>query len=1248
MKTSKNSGYGKRVAVSVLALSLLSQSIFGTFTAFAAGNDHPDERLWAEGKTEELAELKKERLELSSTKHNLDTMSEILTSTTYADYHQKSVDNEYPKGTKTWTINAVDAYDKEKTARYNIKNYDTSLSVDENIVKAENSEDEVVSFPAVKPAGYVEGWDEQSLLTYDDGRVYWNISVPESGLYTVTAEYFPIVEDDGVTIGNKSSIERILLIDNKVPFNEARYITFTRNWIEDFSAPGFVELARTWKVGKDITDADNDAAIAFTGDQLKGNTEKERETGRYFKYDYYFNEIRPQKIEAPKSMLQTFKDANEFYDEPFEFYLEAGEHTFALDSSREPLLIKSFTFAPLKEVLSYAEYSAKYASKKPANTDKIVKLDAEFMKATSEQVIYPLNDRTSPITDPQHSSEIKLNSIGGEKWQLAGQWVDWEFEVPEDGMYYIIPRYMQNVNAGLFSSRKVYISEDGKEYAEPFKEARAIRFEYSDEWTTRPLGGDVVVGTDKDGNEIVERQDFKFYFEKGKKYTIRMEVVLGDMGEVILEINESLQRMNEYYRKILMITGTQPDSYLDYNFDNLIPDVLSGMRSEQRILENASANLEALVGEKGDQSVTLDKIAYLLDIMGNDQDKVAGNLTNFKSYIGTLGTWLLSARNQPLTLDYMVIVPATEDYYCPKANAGIFRNMKHEFDAFLNSFFTNYNSVGATEELNGKEGVLEVWITTGRDQAQIIRQMVTEYTNQGAIKNDPEAYPAVNLKLIAAGTLLPATLAGMGPDISMDGDPVSYGVRNAVLNLNDKNIHEEYIKDEDGNYVLDENGKRINKYFSREDLERVQTRFSDAAFIPLTVYNPDYIPVSYNVDTSAVVTEEMVRTGKDANGNPVVIQWNSKLGKYELLDNKSVDAYNEYYSRAIYGLPETQSFPMMFYRKDIFAELQNDLGDKDVKVPETWDDLYNLIRVFSDKNMEIGLNTGLMQYIMYQNDVPWYKGDNVASEGMATNLDSDAALDAFKTMCDFFTQYQQPYTYDFANRFRTGEMPLGIADYTLYNQLTVFAPEIKGLWEFVQLPGTWRTGIDENGEEYRYIDHTVPAGVGAMMVMKGTDQVKASWNYVDWWTSAEIQGRYGNEQVAIIGTAAKYATANIEALHSQSWSSDELRSIDQQFQSVEGTPMTPGNYIVGRNQEFAFLAVYNNGATPADAMQSYISDINKELSRKRDEYDFRIQEETLSEYKAEQEERLSNLKGEPVKLDYLGELAKAEESNEKK
>ena len=49
-----------------------------------------------------------------------------------------------------------------------------------------------------------------------------------------------------------------------------------------------------------------------------------------------------------------------------------------------------------------------------------------------------------------------------------------------------------------------------------------------------------------------------------------------------------------------------------------------------------------------------------------------------------------------------------------------------------------------------------------------------------------------------------------------------------------------------------------------------------------------------------------------------------------------------------YGLPETQSFPMMFVRKDVLA----DLG---IDIPRTWDDVLEAIPVLQANNMQIGM-----------------------------------------------------------------------------------------------------------------------------------------------------------------------------------------------------------------------------------------------------------------------------------------------------
>ena len=258
---------------------------------------------------------------------------------------------------------------------------------------------------------------------------------------------------------------------------------------------------------------------------------------------------------------------------------------------------------------------------------------------------------------------------------------------------------------------------------------------------------------------------------------------------------------------------------------------------------------------------------------------------------------------------------------------------------------------------------------------------------------------------------------------------------------------------------------------------------------------------------------------------------------------------------------------------------------------------------------------------MYQKNEPYYKGDenlseeeNIETVGFATNLDSNVALDAFQEMCNLFTRYSQPVTYDFANRFRTGEMPIGIADYSLCNQLLCFAPEIKGLWEFVRLPGSF----DSEGN----FSAVSPTSVTAIMIMSDAKNDQNAWEYIKWWAGDEAQERFGKEQVAIMGSAAKYNTANRDALLGQPWSAQERDNLVQQFDSLKGTPMTPGNYIIARYTNFAFLDVYDDGDAPSEAMLYYIDEINKEITRKRDEYDFPTQEELLAEGRIDEDGNL--------------------------
>src|SRR5690606_9962956 len=75
-------------------------------------------------------------------------------------------------------------------------------------------------------------------------------------------------------------------------------------------------------------------------------------------------------------------------------------------------------------------------------------------------------------------------------------------------------------------------------------------------------------------------------------------------------------------------------------------------------------------------------------------------------------------------------------------------------------------------------------------------------------------------------------------------------------------------------------------------------------------------------------------------------------------------------------------------------------------------------------------------------------------DGIAVNLDAEAAIQTFIEMTNLYTQSGLPLEFNFINRFRMGEMPLGIANYGDFNTLSVFAPELRGQWGMAPIPGT--------------------------------------------------------------------------------------------------------------------------------------------------------------------------------------------------
>ena len=798
-----------------------------------------------------------------------------------------------------------------------------------------------------------------------------------------------------------------------------------------------------------------------------------------FERDSRENDIRPKQEESYRWQRTYFEDSDGYYNGGYKFYLDKGVNTITLISVKEPMAIGQLILTQEDEVSDYATYLAYWESQgaKEVTLAEAIKVQGEHATLKSDSTLYPISDRTSPMTEPYHASKTRLNTIGGSNWKMVGQWITWAIEVPESGLYELAFKYRQNIKSGVTVVRSLKIDDEI-----PFSEAEELKFLYENDWQIAQLG---------------DTEPYKFYLEAGT-HTLTMEVVLGDeMAELLRIADESIYELNRAYRQLLMVIGTSPDTLRDYQLETKTPEALKILAEQYEELKELAERIAIYSeGSKGSDSVAIDNLLNQLETMHKKPETIAKQWSAFKDNIVALGSWTLSMKEQPLEIDYFLIQEPGANL--PKAKAGFFAKALHEVKAFLASFKEDYESIGEVYEGEA----IDVWMLAdgasvtsmsggGRDQVTVIKELVDNYFV-------PAYGIPVNVKLVNRDVLLSATLAGEGPDVALGvwgREPVNYALRNAVTDLT-----------------------------QFDDFEEVTGWFHEDALVQFT--------------------------------------------------------YNE----GVYALPQTMSFPVLFYRADILKELGLD-------VPRTLDEFYQCLAVIQKNNMNIGTIPDYNSYGMY---LYQHGGQYYSEDGLESGLDTEEAVQAFTRWTSNYANYKMPVTYDFANRFRTGEMPLAIADYTNYTYLSVFAPEIRGLWGFTTVPGY----VNEDGE----INQSVLAGQVASIILSTSEHKEESWQFLKWWMSKDTQTSYGNEVENVLGVSGRVATANLEALENLPWTNRDYNQLMKQLEWVKIVPEIPGGYFTERHVRNAFYTVYNAQEDPRETLEDIIKTINNEITNKRIEF----------------------------------------------
>lgn len=402
----------------------------------------------------------------------------------------------------------------------------------------------------------------EGIMTGDAGRITWEFDVEETGFYNLELGYIALP-------GTTSDIQRKILIDGELPYEDLSRIVIKRWW--------------------------SDEAIKVKND----------------------NEIRPGAYEVYHNTTWFVEDYNRRNNEPLIFFLTAGKHTITLEVTKEPLEYTALRFTAAEAAGSYAEKIAALKAQYPVYGGSSIVCQAERASGNTKAVyksstaINIQKNYSDTLLEPYHPYHIVYNTIGASSWASPGDSITWRVEVPEAGLYELTVKGRQNLNRGVTSYRRIYINGEV-----PYREVNSVAFNYSSDMN-------IYTVADETG------EPFLFYLGAGEN-TITLEGVMGPMGGIISQIEESLAVLNENYLSVIQLTGQAPNKFIDYELSKKLPDFAANLKRESENLYAAIDAIVAITGEKGENTSLLEKMAMEAEWLSEDPESVAEELNQFK------------------------------------------------------------------------------------------------------------------------------------------------------------------------------------------------------------------------------------------------------------------------------------------------------------------------------------------------------------------------------------------------------------------------------------------------------------------------------------------------------------------------------------------------------------------------------------------------------------------------------------------
>ncbi|GAB4402952.1 MAG: extracellular solute-binding protein [Anaerolineales bacterium] len=546
-------------------------------------------------------------------------------------------------------------------------------------------------------------YDKPSVRLHQGDRIQVSVFVEEEGDYTV---WFDMAAAESVVV---TPPEGQLWVDGRLPVADARRIIFPVYY---------------------------------------------RNTTDEFPLDRYGNEILIPQEQHIRWTKAPMRDINFSQAYPLQVHLTAGKHSMEFILTRESALLGSIYLEPFSPYRPYREYLQDHPS--PDSSGVLIEIEAERPSYKNNVSIRPLYNRSLDVT-PYDTYRLLLNTIGGESWQQSGSALYYEFTVPEDGMYCITLRALQNYKSNFTIFRRITINDEV-----PFEEFNEVAFPYSPQWHNITLGGDA---------------PFRVFLHKGLN-TLGLEATTSPYDVAIQNIRKIIADISALSLDIKRLTGNQVDPYREWKIADYIPNIderlsaiVEALQADRALLSAINQGLNS--AEIMNYQMALDNILFL----ARDPDKIPVRMNRLsegpQSAIQLLGGVLSSLQKQPLALDKIYIHSPDTPPQPPRISPA--KSLTEGMKRFLHSFTPNpYQSIGA------REGEIEVWVNRPRQYVDLMQTMADQtFTPRTGIPVKFSLMPNESkLALAIAANIEPDVALGISTNI-----PFELALRNALKDL---------------------------------------------------------------------------------------------------------------------------------------------------------------------------------------------------------------------------------------------------------------------------------------------------------------------------------------------------------------------------------------------------------------------------------------------------------------------------------